>query len=68
MPGMTFKEAVEATPDVKTCYHAGLRALGSDSKKIYLQDTSKCEGSVDIDGCTTAVLPAKQPMGLLFLL
>lgn len=57
MPDMTFKEAVETTPDVKTCYQRGLRALGSDSKKINLGDTAKCEGSVDIDRCTLAKYP-----------
>lgn len=54
---MTFKQAVEATPDIKKCYQAGLRAFGSDSKKIHLGDTTKCEGSVDIDGCTTTNYP-----------
>lgn len=54
---MTFKEAVEATPDIKSCYQAGLQALGGDSRKIRLQDTTKCEGSVDIDGCTRTIYP-----------
>lgn len=54
---MTFKEAVEATSDVSMCYQVGLKAFGGDSKKIKLNDTAKCEGSVDIDGCTVAKYP-----------
>jgi len=46
----TFKEAVE-TDGILACYQVGLKGLGTDSKKIRLADTTKCEGSVDIDGC-----------------
>ncbi|WP_257667742.1 hypothetical protein [Parapedobacter tibetensis] len=49
---MTFKKAVVATPVVETCYQTGLKALGNNSGKINLGDTTKCDGSVDIDGCT----------------
>jgi hypothetical protein len=49
----TFKEVVQATPDIKTCYQEGLQALGKHSKKIILGETRKCEGSVFIDECAT---------------
>ncbi len=52
-----FKKAVEATPEVSNCYQSGLQALGKYSQKIELSDTSKCQGSVDIDLCTTALYP-----------
>ena len=46
---MTFKKVVESTEEVKTCYQSGLRALGKYSLKVSLQDTTKCDGSIDID-------------------
>jgi hypothetical protein len=52
-----FQTAVENTPDVATCFQVGLRALGQHSQKIALDDTSLCEGSLDIDGCTTRLYP-----------
>ncbi len=52
-----FKTAVEATPQVATCYKPGLQALGDYSKKISPADTSKCQGSLDIDACTVASYP-----------
>lgn len=54
---MTFKEAVDITTDVRPCFQAGLKSLGTHSKKVRLSDTSKCEGSVDIDTCLTAKYP-----------
>lgn len=54
---MTFKEAVESTPDVRNCYKPGLQAFGSNSRKIIVEQTSKCEGSVDIDSCTITNYP-----------
>ncbi len=39
------------------CYQSGLQALGKYSQKIVVVDTSKCEGSIDIDACTTAIYP-----------
>jgi hypothetical protein len=53
----SFAKVVAETPDVCTCYQKGLQALGKYSKKIDLEDTSKCEGSLDIDACTTKKYP-----------
>jgi len=55
--GNTFKTAVEATADVSNGHRPGLRALGAYSSKITLTNGSLCEGSVDIDSCTTAKYP-----------
>jgi hypothetical protein len=51
----TFKQAVEDTEEIKNCYQSGLQALGKYSNKIQLGDTSKCEGSVDIDKCVEKI-------------
>jgi hypothetical protein len=56
-PVMTFKQAVEATSDIETGYLPGLTALGVYSKRIVVTDTTKLQGSVDIDACTTAKYP-----------
>ncbi len=56
-PTMTFKKAVEDTPDVATCFKTGLTALGTDSSKVIVTDTPDLEGSIDIDACTTACYP-----------
>lgn len=53
----TFKTAVEATPDVKTCYKIGLTALKANSSKVKLANQSACDGSVDIDSCLSALIP-----------
>ena len=53
----SFKSAVEKTPDIAPCFQAGLQALGKHSKKIELEETLLCSGSVDIDACTTAKYP-----------
>lgn len=55
---MTFKEAVEGTPEIATCLQTGLKALGGNSKKIKLRHTSLCEGSVDIDVCVSKLYPS----------
>jgi hypothetical protein len=53
-----FKKAIENTPDIANCYQSGLQAfLKKDSKKIELEDTNACMGSVDIDTCTTSEYP-----------
>ena len=52
-----FKKAVENTPDIANCYQSGLQALGKYSKKIELEDTTLCSGSVEIDECTKAKYP-----------
>lgn len=49
---ISFKEAVEATPDIANAYCKGLQALGNYSTKIKLASTHSCEGSVDIDRAT----------------
>ncbi|QEM05694.1 hypothetical protein DIU31_020050 [Mucilaginibacter rubeus] len=48
----TYKEAVEATPDVKNCFQAGLSGLGTNSTKVNAVNTRLFNGSVNIDLCT----------------
>jgi len=52
-----FKRAVEETPDISKGYKMGLLALGQYSNKVKVGDTTKIQGSVDIDFCTTAKYP-----------
>lgn len=52
-----FQAAINATPDVVGNWQAGLQALGSNSSRVTLADTSKCDGSLDID----AALASNQP-------
>lgn len=52
-----FKDAVDATPEVKNCYKPGLQALGVHRAKIVLHDNRKCNGSVEIDECVRAFYP-----------
>jgi hypothetical protein len=52
-----FKIAVEKTEDTQNYFQNGLQALGKYSLKVKLTDNSKCEGSVDIDACTTSKYP-----------
>lgn len=48
----TFKQAVEATPDVKDCYQKGKQAiLKKERNKVELTDPLKCSGSLFIDKC-----------------
>jgi len=54
---LTFKQAVEATPDIANGYKNGLSALGQYSNKINAADTRLLNGSVDIDTCTTLKYP-----------
>ena len=54
---MTFRKAVTATQDIRTGYQPGLAALGIYSYKVSVADTTKLQGSVDIDACTTAKYP-----------
>jgi hypothetical protein len=53
----TFKQAVEATPEVAKCFTHGLGALGNYSYKILVSDTKKLQGSIDIDSCTRTIYP-----------
>ena len=54
---MSFKEAIFATPLLKSDYRNGLQALGNYSNKVRPSDTKKCEGSVDIDNAVKAIYP-----------
>lgn len=53
----TFKEAIEATPDVRFGYKTGLSALGKNSSKISVSNTSLIGGSLDIDTSTSSHYP-----------
>jgi hypothetical protein len=55
--GMTFKQAVEATPDVANGFRVGLTALGTHSAKVSVSATKDLQGSIDIDTLTTAKYP-----------
>ncbi len=56
--GNKFKEAVEATPDIKDGFCNGLQALGkNNSKRVKASDTRLLNGSVDIDACTKELYP-----------
>lgn len=54
---MTFKQAVEATPDIATGYKVGLTAMGAYSNRVSVVVMAKLQGSVDIDSCTAAKYP-----------
>jgi hypothetical protein len=56
---LTFKQAVEATPDVATGYTTGLTALGAYKTKILVSDTRLLQGSIDIDACTRVKYPGE---------
>ena len=53
-----FKEAVESTEEVKNGYRQGLQALKkTDRSKLSCSDTSKLDGSLDIDTQVKALYP-----------
>ena len=54
---LSFKEAVEATPDVATGYKEGINAFGKYTDKIKVPDLSKIDGSLDIDATTVDLYP-----------
>lgn len=54
---MTFKAAVENTPDIKTGFCKGLQALGGNARLIATSDSRMLSGSVDIDQCTKDLYP-----------
>ena len=54
---MSFQAAIDKTPLLKDYLKNGLRALGSNSSKVQPTDTSKCEGSVDIDSAVKSTYP-----------
>lgn len=48
----TFKEAAEATDDVKNCYESGIQALEKNhKKKVTISNSKKCGGSLNLDHC-----------------
>lgn len=56
-PKLTFKEAVEATPDVATSYQEGVNAFGKYAVKIKVPAPTRIEGSLDIDAATEKLYP-----------
>lgn len=53
-----FKEAVESTEEVKDGYCKGLQALkNADRSKVSCSDTSKLDGSLDIDTNVKSLYP-----------
>ena len=56
---MSFRQAVEATPNLGQELRPGLQALGAYSGRVRCRDPRKLKGSVDID----AALQATDPNG-----
>ena len=56
---LSFKDAVEKTPEISSGYKAGLSALGSHSKKIIIPEGVNVGGSVDIDKETVSLYPGE---------
>ncbi len=55
---MTFKEAVEATPNLSGTFQVGLQALRAEDKPhIEVENTRKLTGSVDVDKALQSVEP-----------
>lgn len=54
-PKNDFKNAVQVTLLLKDAYESGLKALGNHSSKVKPSDTTKCQGSVDIDAALREV-------------
>ena len=57
MARRSFKEAVQATPDIADAYKSGISALGSYSKKVVVPNKRLFGGSVDIDVATKTYIP-----------
>lgn len=56
----TFREAVEAIPEICTSYRSGLHALRrADACKVTASDTRKIDGSVDIDDAVKSLYPVE---------
>ena len=56
---MTFKEAVEATPNLSGTFRLGLKALRAEDKPhIEAEDTRKLTGSVDVDNALQRIEPS----------
>lgn len=54
---MVFRDALEATPQIRECYRNGLQALGAYSIKINPGNARLCHGSVDLDSCVESLYP-----------
>jgi hypothetical protein len=55
---MTFRQAVEKTPDLQGAWRKGLGALRArDSRHISAEDTRRLTGSVDVDTALKATQP-----------
>lgn len=54
---MTFRDAINGTPDVKNGYCSGLQALKGDAQRVNVSDSRSLDGSVDIDACTHKLYP-----------
>lgn len=52
-----FQLAVEQTPEISSCYQAGLKALGKYRNKIQFPDGFAICGSVDLDACVQRLYP-----------
>lgn len=53
-----FRQAVEATPEVRNGYRTGLKAMErTDASKVEVSDSRKIDGSLDIDGATKEARP-----------
>lgn len=63
---LTFKDAVTQTPDISKGYKTGLTALGVYSTKVEVVDTTKLQGSVDIDLVTKAIYPQENRWDYVF--
>lgn len=57
MPALTFKEAVEKTPEIANGFRIGLTAFGKHSSKVVVSNTNLLQGSVEIDECTKSLYP-----------
>lgn len=54
---ISFKDAIDSTPNLKGGFRMGLQALGANSQYIKADNTRMIEGSVDIDQCTLHLYP-----------
>jgi hypothetical protein len=65
--GRTFFVRIKSIRNsFKICYQNGLKAFGKYSTKIELSDTTKCEGSVEIDECIKHIYPQENRWDYVF--
>lgn len=58
MAKSNFQTAVENTPEVRFAYQSGLQALKrNETGKIKSSDTTRIDGSLDIDGTVSSIYP-----------